>query len=83
MSANGGFQFGEDRLRDIDGSGRAMGYDSVDVKDWPETDLHHAKDNRMRPREVTLMSEAARLGKSNTEWITASIDDAMPIEEVR
>lgn len=69
--------------RDLGPNGRAMGYDSPDVQDWPETQLSHAKDNRMRPREVTILSEAVRRGESTTEWVTASIDDAMPLEDCR
>lgn len=69
--------------RDLDASGRAMGYDSIDIQEWPETELGYAFDNRMRPREVTLFNEETRLGRSRSGWISADLEDARAVEDCR
>lgn len=69
--------------RDLGPHGRAVGYDSPSVEDWPDTDLHHAADNRLRPRELTIFNEAVKRGQSTTAWISADIEDVVSEEEWR
>lgn len=52
------------------------------LEELPRFGLSYLFDDETHPNEVTLYPEAADADLL-TEWLTASVDDAIPLEKVR
>lgn len=48
----------------------------------PEFDLTYLYDDSEHPSEVTVMPYGETSGQTTT-WLSASIEDAVPVEEIR
>lgn len=53
----------------------------VKETEYPDFEPEYSYDQRQRPSEVTIFCDDP--GRISTEWITAPIEMALPVEEVR
>lgn len=53
------------------------------IRQYPEFKLVHSPDNRTFPSQITAYDPTVSQERLTTEWITASLDTAVPVEEIQ